>query len=150
SRPRRNDSRRMSRHESQRSSILDLPPQDRPLPEAWQPLTPRGVAAFSRASMGRLLFVQLVAASLVSGFGIWFLVAAWPPVLNEAIQQLPKTGLIKSGQLDLPRTSTEPLAENRFLALVMNVPGGSVPIVSSDVRLEFRRWRVAVCSRLGC
>jgi hypothetical protein len=100
--------------------------------------------------MGRLLFVQLVAVLLVSGLGIWFLAAAWSPVFNEAIQQLPKAGLIQNGQLDSPRTSTEPLAENRFLALVMNVPGGSVPIVSSDVRLEFRRWRVAVCSRLGC
>ena len=34
---------------------------------AWEPLTPRGVAAFARARLGRLLLVQFIAALLASG-----------------------------------------------------------------------------------
>ena len=36
-------------------------------PFAWEPLTPYGVAAFARATPGRLLLVQLVVALLAAG-----------------------------------------------------------------------------------
>jgi hypothetical protein len=34
--------------------------------QAWQPFTPRGVAAFAAASLGRLLLVQGLVAALVA------------------------------------------------------------------------------------
>jgi hypothetical protein len=37
---------------------------------AWEPLTPRGVAAFARARLSRLLLVQFVVASLAAVAGV--------------------------------------------------------------------------------
>ena len=42
-------------------------------PIAWEPLTPRGVAAFARARLSRLLLVQFVIASLAAAAVVWFL-----------------------------------------------------------------------------
>src|SRR5881628_3717118 len=97
------------------SDIPESTAQERPLPEAWQPLTPRGVAAFSRARIGRLFVVQLVVALMAAGVVLWFLATAWFPTLLEAIHQLPPTGVIEARQLSSPRASTVPLAESRFL-----------------------------------
>ncbi len=69
---------------------MDEPTQIRPV--AWQPLTPRGVAAFARASGGRLLLVQLLLASLAAAVVVWFLQEAWFPVIHQAIGQLPGQG----------------------------------------------------------
>ena len=106
----------MAKDESSPSSDTSSPnSEDRPLPSAWQPLTPRGVAAFSRATLGRLFVVQLIVALLVAGSVVWFLATVWFPATREAIRQLPDTGLIQNQQLSSPRTITEPLVENRFL-----------------------------------
>jgi hypothetical protein len=120
------------------------------LPTAWQPLTLRGVAAFSRASLGRLLLVQSVVALLVVASVIWFLATVWFPTTRAAIRQLPATGLIQEQQLSTPRSTTEPLAENRFLAFVVNADGIATANLATDLRIEFRRRNFALCSLLGC
>jgi hypothetical protein len=141
----------MSKDESSSSSDIRSPlSEDRPLPPAWQPLTPRGVAAFSRAPLGRLLLIQFIVALLVAGSVIWFLATVWFPATREAIRQLPDTGLIQNQQLSSPRSTTEPLVENRFLAFVVNVDGAGTPNLATDLRVEFRRQNFALCSLLGC
>ena len=67
---------------------------------AWEPLTPRGVAAFARAKLGRLLLVQFIVALLAAASVVWFLDDGCFPTISEAIQQLPADGEIRSGKLD--------------------------------------------------
>src|SRR5579871_2922000 len=55
---------------------------DQSPPAAWEPLTPYGVAAFARASLGRLLLVQLLVAIAAGGLTVWFLHHAWLPVVR--------------------------------------------------------------------
>src|SRR5438128_2088943 len=88
---------------------------------AWQPLTPRGVAAFARASLGRLLLVQFCIALFTEATTVWFLQNAWYPVITKAIDQLPAQGEIRSGQLDWRGDSPMPLADNSFLALAVDL-----------------------------
>lgn len=141
----------MSKDESSPSS--DTRPstsEDRPLSPAWQPLTPRGVAAFSRAPLGRLFLVQLIVALLVAGSVIWFLATVWFPATREAIRQLPDAGLIQNQQLSSPRSISAPLVENRFLAFIVNLDGTGTPSLATDLRVEFHRQNFALCSLLGC
>lgn len=141
----------MSKDESSPSSDTSAPTsEDRPLPTAWQPLTPRGIAAFSRAPLGRLLLVQLIVALLTSSSIIWFLATVWFPTTRAAIRQLPDTGFVQDQQLSTPRSTTDPLVENRFLAFVVNVDATVVPNLATDLRVEFHRRHVALCSLLGC
>ena len=141
----------MSKDESSPSSDTRSPTsEDRPLPAAWQPLTPRGVAAFSRAPLGRLFLVQFIVALLVAGSVIWFLATVWFPATRAAIRQLPETGLIQNQLLTSPRSNTEPLVDHRFLAFVVNVEGNGASSIASDLRVEFHRQNFALCSLLGC
>jgi hypothetical protein len=141
----------MSKDESRPSSDISASkPEERPLPSAWQPLTPRGVAAFSRASIGRLFLVQFIIALLAVGSVIWFLATILFPTVREAIRQLPDTGLIQDQQLSSPRTVTVPLVENQFLTFVVDVDGTGTPSLASDLSIEFHRRNFALCSLLGC
>ncbi len=140
----------MSQDESKPSDIPELQPEERPLAGAWQPLTPRGVAAFSLAPVGRLLLIQFIIALLAAGAVVWFLATAWFPILREGIRQLPESGVIQDQQLSYPRPSTDPLAENRFLALVVDLDGAGVASLATDLRVEFHRRQVVLCAFPGC
>ncbi len=119
-------------------------------PVAWQPLTPAGVAAFAAARGSRLFLLQLITAGLSTWVVLWFLGANWFPIIREAIGRLPDQGLIQHQQLSLAGTTTEPLAENRFLALVVDADGIGTPTLATDLRVEFHRRHAAVCSLFGC
>jgi hypothetical protein len=125
-------------------------PDSRPLPTAWQPITPRGIAAFSRARIGRLFVVQFIAAALTAGVVAWFLSIAWFPIVLQAIRQLPETGVIANRQLAIPRNSPLPLAGNRFIAFFADTNRMSDTAVASDVRVGFHRDEFAICSLFGC
>jgi len=141
----------MSSDDSSSSSGLgEAEPKDPALAAAWQPLTPRGVAAFSRARIGRLLLVQLIVALLVASGVMWFLATAWFPVIREAIRQLPDTGFIQDRQLSSPHASSAPLAENRFLSVVVDLGATGPPSRAADLRVEFHRDNFALCSSPGC
>lgn len=120
------------------------------LPVAWQPFTPRGVAAFSQATFNRLFLIQLVTALIAAGTVVWFLSSAWVPLIRMAIQALPETGAIENQHLQTPLTGLVPLAASRHLGLVVNVGGVEATDSGADVRVEFHERHAHVCSLLGC
>jgi hypothetical protein len=104
---------------------------------AWEPLTPRGVAAFAHARLGRLLVVQSIVALLTAASVAWFLDDSVFPVLNKAIQNLPNTGEIRSAKLDWHGESSQMLAEGRFLALDVDLDHSGKINSTADVQVEF-------------
>src|SRR2546423_14755104 len=58
-------------------------------PAAWQPFTPRGVAAFASAGFGRIFLLLCTSALLSTGTVVWFLNTAWFPTFQAAIHELP-------------------------------------------------------------
>lgn len=133
-------------------------PPDRPerpepfctLPRAWQPLTWTGVAAFSQSSLTRLLVVQTLVALLAAGVMLWFLATGWFPAIRQAIRRLPETGAIENQELISPRVTGAPLVQNRLLAIVVSTTEDPSPSLASDLRFEFRRRKLVVCSLFGC
>ncbi len=119
------------------------------LPVAWQPLTPRGVAAFAHASTGRLLLVQFVFAAMTAATVGWFLVTAWFPVVQQAIQQMPTEGQLASGVLDWRGESPSVLADNHFLALTVDLDHEGEARSPAHVQVEFGRTDFIVFSLFG-
>jgi hypothetical protein len=118
-------------------------------PVAWEPLTPRGVAAFARDRLSRLLLAQFVVAALAAAAVALFLADSVFPTIRAAIRNLPDTGAIRSGRLNWSGDSPQVLAEDRFLAFVVD-PGHSGQIRSpADVQIEYGRDTVRVYSLLG-
>jgi hypothetical protein len=115
----------------------------------WQPLTRRGVAAFAPASVGRLLVVQFMVALLAAGTMVWFLRCAWCPVISEAISRLPAQGAISAGVLDWPGEAAVRLAENHFLALVVDPAHGGAIRSPAHLQVEFGRNDVEIISLGG-
>jgi hypothetical protein len=120
-----------------------------PTPFAWEPLTPLGVAAFARATLSRLLVVQLLVALLAAGVITWFLYDSVFPVVRTAIQQLPDTGKIRAGQLNWTNTTPQLLAAGRFLALDVDANHSGQINPTADVQIEFGRDTVRLYSLLG-
>jgi hypothetical protein len=116
---------------------------------AWEPLTPRGVAAFARAKFSRLLLVQFIFALLAAASVAWFLYDGCFPILRAAIQNLPAAGQIRFGRLDWSGASPQSLAAGRFLAFDVD-PDHSGQIQSTaDFQIEFGRETVRIFSLLG-
>jgi hypothetical protein len=116
---------------------------------AWEPLTPRGVAAFAHARLSRLLLVQFVVASLTAAASVWFLSDGCFPTVRAAIRNLPVAGEIRAGRLNWPGHPPQLLAEGRFLAFIVD-PNHSGQIHSTaDVQIEFGTESVRIISLLG-
>ncbi|MDB6125370.1 MAG: hypothetical protein JWQ71_4363 [Pedosphaera sp.] len=118
-------------------------------PTAWEPLTPRGVATFARATLGRLWLVQLLVAILAGASVVWFLHHAWFPVVREAIQQLPAEGEIRNQQLQSPAGLPMQLAENRFLGIAIDLEHGGQISRESQLQVEFGLEDVRIFGLLG-
>ncbi|MGA9780127.1 MAG: hypothetical protein ACLPRE_08360 [Limisphaerales bacterium] len=118
-------------------------------PAAWVPFTPRGVAAFAGAGFGPLLLVQFIAALLAAAAATWFVDNIGFPAVTAAIQQLPPTGEIRSGQLNWPGRSPELLATGRILTLDVDLDHSGQIGPTSDVQIEFGRETVRVFSLFG-
>jgi hypothetical protein len=116
---------------------------------AWQPLTTRGVAAFARASLGRLLLVQFIVALIAAGSVVWFLHQAWFPAIGDAIRQLPPQGELRSGRLNWQGATPSRLAEGRFLAFVVDLDHTGTARSPAHVQVEFGRTDCKVFSLLG-
>lgn len=123
------------------------PPQTSPV--AWEPLTPRGVAAFARATTARLLVVQLLVALLVAMVVAWFLFDAWCPIVREAIKHLPDEGQIRGGQLNWRGDSPRLLAESTFLAFSVDLDHSGEFRSPAHLQVEFSRRNLFVYSLLG-
>jgi len=118
---------------------------------AWLPFTPRGVAAFASASLGRLLLVEIIIALLVAGTLVWFLANTWLPTIRRAIHQLPDQGIISQRKLASPLATASTLAETRpFLLIVVDLEKQRNASQTSDVLVEFHRNNVQVCAVFGC
>ena len=115
---------------------------------AWEPLTPRGVAAFARAKLGRLLLVQFIAALLAAAAVVWFLDDGCFPTISEAIQQLPADGEIRSGKLDWHGDPSQMLAEGKFLAFDVDLDHSGQTHSTADVQIEFGRDSIRIFSLL--
>jgi hypothetical protein len=116
---------------------------------AWEPLTPRGVAAFARATLGRLLLVQSIVALLVAISIVWFLNDNCFSVIGTAIQNLPDTGKISFGKLDWQGGPPKLLAEGKLLALDVDLNHSGQIHSPADVQVEFGKKSVRVFSLLG-
>ena len=116
---------------------------------AWEPLTPRGVAAFARASCERLFIVQAVFALIAAAAVVWFLSDGIFPVIGDAIDQLPDAGSIHGGKLDWRDDSPVMLAEGKILALSVDVEHGGALRSPADFQFEFGRDDVRIYSLFG-
>lgn len=131
-------------------------PSSNPVPEtprppvAWQPFTPKGIAAFADAKVGRLFLLQVIVALLAAGAVVWFLWGVWSPSVREAIQNLPAAGAIRSGELDIGEFAAERLVTNRFLTFAIDAQSSRRHSFSADVFVVFRRSNYEVCSLFGC
>lgn len=116
---------------------------------AWLPLTPRSVAAFAHARVGRLLLVQFIVGLLCASVVGWFLYNECFPTVGAAIEKLPTEGSIHSAQLDWRGPSPQMLAEGSVLAFTVDLDhtGGLRP--AADVQLEFGKRDYRVRSLLG-
>jgi len=116
---------------------------------AWEPLTPRGVAAFARASFERLFIVQSIFAVLAAASVVWLLSNGVFPVIDMAIGQLPDAGSIHGGQLDWRDDSPVLLAEGKILAISVDVEHGGSLRSPADFQFEFGRDTVRIFSLFG-
>src|SRR5271170_303245 len=116
---------------------------------AWEPLTPRGVAAFAHAPLSRLLIVQFISALLAAASVVWFLYDGCFPIMREAIDNLPAAGEIRSGQLELSSNLPQLLAEGRFLAFDIDLNHSGQIHSTADMQIEFGRETIQVFSLLG-
>jgi len=122
---------------------------DRLLRTAWQPITPRGVAAFAGASVRRLLWVQFIVAVLVVLTVVCFLYLGCWPTIREAIRNLPDEGEIRSRSLDWRGDSPRLLAAGRFLALTVDVDCTGDLRSPAHVQIEFRGDNIKFRSLFG-
>jgi hypothetical protein len=118
--------------------------------QAWQPFTPRGVAAFAHASITRLVLVQLAVAGCVAMTCVWFIVSHWFPIISEAIRELPNTGMIRRGVVTNSLSFPTRLAENRALAVVIDLSNERELGRVSDLEVVIKRTQIAVCGMTGC
>ena len=122
---------------------------DKPIRPAWQPLTPRGVAAFAHAGWRRLLLVQSIVALLVALVVMWQLATGWFPTISAAIDRLPEKGEIRAQQLDWHGDSPLMLAEGRCLALTVDLEHVHGLRSLAHVQVEFGRETFVIRSLFG-
>jgi hypothetical protein len=115
---------------------------------AWEPLTPRGVAAFARAKLGRLLLVQFIVALLAAVSVVWFFDDGCFPTISAAIQKLPADGEIRSGKLDWHGDPSQLLAEGKFLAFDVDLNHSGQIHSTADVQIEFGKDSIRIFSLL--
>ena len=116
---------------------------------AWEPVTPRGVAAFARASLQRLLVVQGLVAALATSAVLWLLVDGIFPTIETAIDKLPATGEIRGATLDWHGDDPVLLAEGKILALSVDEDHGGALRSPADFQFEFGRKSVRAFSLFG-
>jgi hypothetical protein len=119
------------------------------LPFAWQPLTPRGVAAFTETGAGRIFLVELFFALLCAAGVIWFLHDNWFPTVREAIHNLPQRGKIREGKLNWFEESPKVLASSRFISLTVDLGHTDKEGREAQVCAEFGRNDLRLISLLG-
>ena len=116
---------------------------------AWEPITPRGVAAFARASFGRLFFVQALVAVLAAAAVFWFLDNGIFPTVDDAMDALPAQGQILHGRLEWHDESPVLLAEGDLLAFSVDLDHAGDIRSPADFQFEFGTNSVVILSLFG-
>lgn len=116
---------------------------------AWEPVTPRGVAAFAYASTGRLFLLQFLVALGVALTVVWFMAVAWFPTVRMAIQHLPDEGEIRGGQLRWRGGEPRLLAEGNFLAFSVDLEHSGEIRSPAHIEIELGRTSLYFRSLLG-
>jgi hypothetical protein len=93
--------------------------------------------------------VQFVFALMAAGMVVWFLARDWCPIIAEAIKQMPEDGEIRSGRLTWKGDSPVSLAENRFLAVVIDLKHEGHARSPAHVAVELGERDVRISSLLG-
>ncbi|HEX4343845.1 MAG TPA: hypothetical protein VH255_10660 [Verrucomicrobiae bacterium] len=122
---------------------------EKPHKSAWLPITPRGVAVFARARVGRLWVFQFIVAFAASLLIAWFVNTAWFSIVRQAILQFPAEGEISDQHLHWADESPQLLAEGHFLAF--SVDGKNTAAIRSPahVQVEFGDHHIRVHSLFG-
>jgi hypothetical protein len=118
-------------------------------PFAWQPLTPKGIAAFAGSTFGRVLLVQFVFALLAASTVSWFVDRNWFPVITQSIKQMPVDGELRSGRLTWNGDTPVSLAENRFFALAVDLKHEGHVHSPAHVAVELGEQDFKIYSLLG-
>ena len=118
--------------------------------EAWQPFTPRGVAGFAHATFTRLVLVQIAIALVVAVASVWFISSQWFPVITHAISGMPPSGVIRKGVATNSIPVPSRLAENRSLAVVLDLTGRGELGRVADLEVTLKSNAVDLCGVLGC
>lgn len=116
---------------------------------AWQPITPRGVARFADASVGRLLLVQAVFAFIAGAAAAWCAHAAWFPTIRSAIERLPEHSEIRAGRVAWAGQSPLTLAEGSFLSVGVDLTHSGVLRGPAHVQAELGESSVRLISLFG-
>ena len=118
-------------------------------PVAWEPITPRGVAAFAHARLGRLLLVQFIVALMVGSGVAWLLQDCFFPVVTSAIEQLPAQSEIRQGKLEWSGNSPQLLADGSFLSIAVDLDRSGEVRSLAHFQFEFGRTNMLARSLLG-
>ncbi len=118
-------------------------------PFAWQPITFGGIARFAHAPRGRLLLVQLLCALLAAAAVLWVLQRTWVPVVAAAIKELPAQGEIRGRKLSWLGPDPARLADNRFLAIAVDLRHSTAVRSPSHVQVELGLSNLEVLSLFG-
>jgi len=116
---------------------------------AWEPVTPRGVAAFARASLERLIVVQSIVALLATATIVWLVADGLFPTVDAAIRKLPVQGEIKRGKLDWPTGPPKVLAEGHFLSFSVDPKHTQQLRLPAHFQFEFGEDSLVIISLLG-
>ncbi|MEO6184411.1 MAG: hypothetical protein ABIP71_15190 [Verrucomicrobiota bacterium] len=119
-----------------------------PIANAWQPFTPKGVAAFAQSPPSRWITLQLIVAFIAASVVIWFLNANYSPAILEAAQHSPDRAAIEGGQLT--NLSSGILTQKKFLSVIVDLEATRQSGQTSDLQLELRQKYFQICSILGC
>jgi hypothetical protein len=116
---------------------------------AAEPITPRGMVAFAYGSLVHLLIAQFLIASLVAVSVLWFFDDSGAPTIEKAINNLGGNGEIIANQLVWHGESPKVLAEERVLALDIDLTHTNQVHCTSDIQVELGRGTIRISSLPG-
>ena len=127
----------------------DKKPELKARPVAWEPLTPKGVAAFALSGVGSLWLVQFIVAVLASILVAVVLSSTWFPVIREAIHEVPGDGNLKGGRFTWNTNTPVQLAQNTFLGIAIDTNHTGRLGRDSHLQVEFGEEDVRLYSMFG-
>ncbi|MSU61073.1 MAG: hypothetical protein EXS31_01550 [Pedosphaera sp.] len=123
--------------------------EEKTAPDAWQPFTFAGVAAFATARTSRLLLVQGIVSLACAACMAVFFHAAWSNSISAAIEQLPDEGGIRNRELTWGGRGPQRLGAGTFLSFVIDPDGSGELGEAADVEFNLTRHELRIRSLFG-